>query len=235
MIITKKHIDIIRALATSRQGLTQKELFSKVKDISAGGGAVTILDELESCGFILRIAEFGKKKKDTRYRLIDSLSLFYLKWVEGITEISSAYWLRMQGTQAYNTWAGYAFENVCFQHYPQIIKALELTVVAKAKSGWRYIPQKNAMEEIKEEGAQIDMLVDRADKCINLCETKFYESEFVIDKAYAEKLRKKKNCFREKTGTKKTLFTTLITVYGAQKNKYYLNAVDQQLTMDAFF
>lgn len=227
----QKHIEIIKVLAQTKQGLTQTEIFAQVKSLSSGGGAVLVLEELENCGFIYRVHDFGKKKKDARYRLIDGFTLFYLKWVDGQGEFSEHFWTRKKGTASYNTWAGYAFENLCFLHYREILRALELSVVAEAKSGWRYLPSKGHVDE----GAQIDLLIDRADKCINLCEIKFYDDEFIIDKVYAQRLRKKKNCFREKTGTKKTLFTTMITTYGVQKDKHYLDVVDGQLTMDALF
>jgi hypothetical protein len=227
----QKHVDVIKVLAQTRQGLTQTEIFSKVKSLSPGGGAVLVLEELENCGFVHRIQDFGKKKKDARYRLIDGFTLFYLKWVEGQGEFGEHFWVRKKGSASYHTWAGYAFENLCFLHYREILRALELSVVAEAKSGWRYLPA----QEDSDDGIQIDLLIDRADKCINLCEIKFYDDELILSKAYAQLLRKKKMCFKEKTGTKKTLFTTMITTYGVRKDKYYLDAVDGQLTMDDLF
>lgn len=228
---SQKHIEVIKALAKTQQGLTQTEIFNQVKRLSPGGGAVLVLEELENCGFIYRIRDFGKKKKDARYRLIDGFTLFYLKWVEGHGEFGEHYWFRKKGTPQYNTWAGYAFENLCFLHYRDILRALEISVIAEAKSGWRYLPAKGDADD----GVQIDLLIDRADKCINLCEMKFYDDEWVISKTYAQALRKKKSCFKEKTGTKKTPFTTMITTYGVKKDKHYMDAVEAQLTMDAFF
>ena len=227
----QKHIEVIKVLAQTRQGLTQTDIFSKVKGLSPGGGAVLILEELENCGFIYRIHDFGKKKKDARYRLIDGFTLFYLKWVDGQGEFGEHFWIRKKGSASYNTWAGYAFENLCFLHYREILRALEISVVAEAKSGWRYLPSKGDVDD----GVQIDLLIDRADKCINLCEIKFSDDELIISKAYAHVLRKKKSCFKEKTGTKKTLFMTMITTYGVKKEKHYLDAADGQLTMDALF
>ncbi|MBA2648985.1 MAG: AAA family ATPase [Legionella sp.] len=227
----QKHIEVIKVLAQKKQGLTQTKIFNKVKSMSPGGGAVLVLEELENCGFIYRVHDFGKKKKDARYRLIDGFTLFYLKWVEGQGEFGEYYWIRKRGSASYNTWAGYAFENLCFLHYREILLALGIAVIAEAKSGWRYLPPKDGADD----GVQIDLLIDRADKCINLCEIKFYDDEYIISKSYAKVLRKKKNCFKEKTGTKKTLFTTMITTYGVKKDQYYLDAVDGQLTMDALF
>lgn len=224
-----KHIAVIKALATTRQGLTREELLEEVKELSSGGGMQDLLDELEHCGFIVKLAEFGKKKKEARYRLVDAYTLFYLKWVEAFDEVSNAYWFRKMESAAYYTWAGYAFENICFQHYAEIIEALKISVVAETKSGWSF---KGNADQL---GVQIDLIIDRADKCINLCEIKFYDDEFVIDKSYAEVLRKKKSVFREKTKTRKSLFMTMISAYGITKNSLCLEVVDQQLSMDALF
>ncbi len=219
----ERHLDVIKALAKVRQGLSQTELFKRARSLSPGGSAVAVLQELESCGFILSIPQFGKKKKDTFYRLIDAFSLFYLKWVEGAKGMSPSYWAQKKMSQSYKTWAGYEFENICFQHYSQIVKAMDLRVVASAKSGWRG------------DGAQIDLIIDRADRCINLCEIKFVESQLALSKIDADALRRKKQAFQAQTGTKKALFTTVITTCGVKEDKNYLSAVDQQIKIDALF
>ena len=121
-------------------------------------------------------------------------------------------------------------KRVCLKHVRQIIKALELTVVAEKASYWSYFP-KNSPES----GGQIDLIIDRADQCINLCEIKFWNSEYIMNDANAQKLNKRREIFREKAKTKKTLFNTLITPYGARVNKHYLSSVDKQLNLDALF
>ncbi len=195
-----------------------------------GGSSTSIFEELEHCGFISLVPEFGKKKKDTKYRLTDAFTLFYLKRVDGIRQSPPLYWIRKKGSQSYAAWAGYAFENLCFRHYPQIVAAMGLSVIAEVYSSWRYIPT----SDIKEKGVQIDLVIDRADGCINLCEIKFHNDEFIIDKNYAHILREKKNCFKAKTKTRKTIFLTFITLYGVKKEQNYLSCVDNQLTLDVF-
>lgn len=227
----EKHVQVVKALAQTVSGLTQIEIFQKVKTLSAGGSSVSLLEELEHCGFIATLPAFGKKKKETKYRLVDNFTLFYLHFVSGAKKVSSAYWLRKKGSPSYSTWAGYAFENICIQHYPQIISALKLSVVAELYSSWRYIPPQNH-EEI---GAQIDLVIDRADSCITLCEMKFHHEEFLISKEYAATLLHKKHCFKEKTKTRKTIFMTLITPYGVKKEANYLRCVDSQLTLNSLF
>lgn len=226
---SEKHVKIIQLLATTRQGLVQSEIINKIPGLSSGGGIMTVLEELEQCGFILKLQAYGKKKKEAHYRLIDAFSLFYLKWVADIGETGEAYWLRKKGTAAYYTWAGYAFENICFQHYPVIIKALELSVVAEAKSGWVF----KGNEQMQ--GVQIDLIIDRSDQSMNICEIKFYDDEWIMNKDDAIILKRKKQVFREVTKTKKAVFITVISTYGVKKNAIYLDCVDQQLTMDVLF
>jgi hypothetical protein len=217
----ERHLAVIKALSTTRQGLTQKQLFAQVSILSPGGSAVAVLEELENCGFISSVPQFGKKKKDMFYRLTDPFSLFYLKWVDGVKHVDESYWLQKKTSSSYYAWTGYAFENLCFQHYPQLIRAMQLGAVAVAKSGWHGA------------GVQIDLIIDRADRCVNLCEIKFWDDEFIVTAEYAKALKEKKRLFREQTQTTKTLFTTLITTYGARPDKNYLGSVDSQLSIDA--
>jgi hypothetical protein len=134
-------------------------------------------------------------------------------------------------TPSWHEWSGHAFENICIKHIDKIKTALGISGVACEESHWHYIPQKSN----KERGAEIDILIDRADDCINLCEIKFCNSEFVIDRDYAEQLERKKKIFQAKTGTKKTIFMTMITPFGVKQNEHYLGLIDQQLTMDVLF
>jgi hypothetical protein len=226
---SERHSQVLKVLAETLQGLTLSDLLAKVKTLAVGGSASTVLEELVHCGFISSVLQFGNKKKERRFCLTDSFTLFYLKWVEAVPEVSEGYWSRKKGSASYASWSGYAFENLCLQHYGQIVKALELSVVAKVKSQWRYVPSPHSQET----GVQIDLIIDRADSCINLCEIKFCNQEFVIDKDYAKQITRKKECFCEKTKTRKTVFTTLITPYGAKKEANYLSCIDGQLTMDA--
>ena len=122
-----------------------------------------------------------------------------------------------------------SFEAICLKHIPQIKKALGISGVHSEESPWRYSGTKNA------EGAQIDLLIDRADRTINVCEMKFYTAEFTIDKAYATELDRKMHVLREQTKTKKSLFLTFITTYGVKKNEYSDRLVHNSLTMDLFF
>ena len=228
------HVAIVKTLAKTISGLTKNELIKNAR-LTSGGTSSKIIKELIDSGFIIYIPPFGKKKVGGKYRLIDEYSLFHETWIESISNISlegvdSQFWIKKYHTPKWNAWSGYAFESLCLKHIYQIKKALGVSGISTVESGWWYIPKTE-----EEKGAQIDLVIDREDRCINLCEIKFSELEFVIDKPYAEKLQNKKLIFRSKMATNKTLFTTMITTYGVKKNDLYLATVENQLIMDSLF
>ena len=228
------HIAIVKVLAKTLDGLTKTELLNTV-NLASGGTSTQIISDLIDAGFIIYIPSFNSKKVGGVYRLIDEYSLFYLTWIAEISNVSlgnidADFWIKKQGTHKWNTWSGCAFESLCLKHIQKIKKALGISGISTVESGWRYLPKKG-----NDQGAQIDLVIDRADKCINLCEMKFSDVEFVIDKSYAEKLQTKKRVFKEQTSSNKTLFTTLVTTYGVKKNTYHLSVVDNQLTMNDLF
>lgn len=229
------HIAFIKILASHGSGLNREEILKRL-ELKSGGTASRILNELEESGFILAISSFTKGKGAVTYRLIDQFSLFYLKWMEKFDQkvslVEDTYWIKQQASQSWAAWAGYAFETICLIHIAQIKKALGLSGISSSQSEWRY---KGVHGNFKEKGAQIDLIIDRADHCINLCEIKFHKTEWVLNKKDAENLEKRKEVFQAQTKTKKTLFNTLITSYGAQKNSQYIRVVDQQLTMNDLF
>jgi hypothetical protein len=136
----------------------------------------------------------------------------------------------MNSDPRWKTWSGYAFKSICFKHVLQIKKKLGISAVLTHESQWSYKP-KDKMEK----GAQIDLIIDRKDDCINLCEIKFHHTEFTIDQRYAQELEHKIAVFREKTKTKKTIFLTFITPYGIRKNTYSNELVNCEITLEDFF
>lgn len=101
----------------------------------------------------------------------------------------------------------------------RIKKALGREGVFTKASSWRYTPPKG------KRGAQIDLLLDRQDKVINLCEMKYVDGEFIIDKKYAGELENKMMVFRTETKSRSTIFSTMITTYGEKKNDYYRDII----------
>lgn len=230
----ENHIAIVRTLAQHPYGLARDQVLSKA-GLSTGGSVTSNLEELCLSGFVLKAPIFNEKNKYL-FRLIDPYSLFYLKWIEParkitLENIDEDYWQKIYGTAQWYSWAGCSFENICLKHIHQIKVALGISGVHTESSTWRHVGDKS----IGSKGAQIDLVIDRADQCINLCEIKFTDKEFVMTKEYAEKLNEKKAIFREATKTNKALFTTLITPYGAIENNYYHEAVQKQMTLDELY
>jgi hypothetical protein len=231
------HEKIVAALAKVSSGLSYQKIVAATM-IPAGGSLTKRLEELIQSGFITKIPIFQKGIKEHVYILIDEYSLFYLTWNAGVSSLDLQekgpdYWIKQRNTQKWRTWTGLAFERLCLKHVAGIKAALGLAAVQTLTSKWRYAAPKSSFSQ--ETGCEIDMIIDRADECINLCEIKFYADEFEIDNEYAHTLRQKKDCFNRITHTKKSTFMTLITSYGVKHNSHFLDVVDQEVTLDALF
>ena len=224
----ERHELVVRSLAKRRDGLTRKELLAAT-GMQSGGWTTEVLEELEVSGFIMRTPQFGRDKKDAVYRLADEYSLFHLYWIEKHRGRSEGAWLRIRGSPAWRAWSGYSFEGVCLKHANRLRAALGIGAVQTEESTWRH------RSDDAEDGAQIDLVIDRKDRCINLCEMKFCEAEFAIDKAYARSLANKRETFRRLTGTSKSLFTTLVTTHGLALTRHRDAAVDVSVDMSALF
>jgi hypothetical protein len=161
------------------------------------------------------------------YRLVDEFTLFYYHFLHLAKSKTS--WQELYDSQAYRSWAGYAFELVCLKHLDQVKKSLGIFGIITNDYSWK---QKGTAIQT---GTQIDLLIDRADNCINLLEMKFYDSPFEMSKENAENLREKVRIFKESTRIKKNVFVTLITSKGAVKNKYYLGVVSNALGLEELF
>lgn len=229
------HIKMIRALASTFSGLTKSELLHK-SGLTSGGSSSRMIQELQESGFIAYIPRYDTRKTSGRYVLIDEYCLFYLVWVENARKIildtmDKDHWIRMHQSHTWKSWSGYAFEMLCLKHIQQIKRALGISGVHTIESEWHWDPPKNSSKL----GTQIDLIIDRQDNCVNLIEIKYSEGPFIVSKEYAKKLEYKKQIFREKTGTKKTLFITLLTPYGVKKGEAASWIVDSEVTMDALF
>lgn len=207
------YIAVIRSLAQSKKGLTRQEIINAT-GLTDGGSFTQILKDLVQCDFIIEQHPFSKRKRDIQFRLIDEFSLFYLRFVDGQNTTGKTYWQQTMGSQIYKIWSGYAFENICFRHQDQILKATKLEAILTSFSSF-YI---QATDELP--GTQIDMVLDRADGVVNLFEIKFYKEPVIITNDMAQKLRTKIAVFKASTLTKKQVFVSMISIYGTVPNKY---------------
>lgn len=216
---SSNHEKIVESLAKSKKGLSRDEIVSKTS-LSSGGGLTRTLNELSESGFITEHKPFNKVKKEALYRLSDEYSLFFIKYIKNNSDDS---WTSLFNSRSYLSWGGLAFEAICLKHIAQIKKALGIGGVSSNSSNWR------------NNNAQIDLVIDRSDNCINLCEMKFSVSEFTITKTYKDSLLNKKHEFRKSSTSRKNVFTTMVTSFGVKINPNSTSSIDNQVTMNSLF
>ena len=210
-------------------GLTRAEL-ANTSALKSGGTLTKVLTELKESGFILEIPALYKLRKESLYRLIDEYSLFYLSWMESNRTTGPNIWQSKSTGQKWKSWCGYAFENLCFRHLPQIKFSLGISGIITEEASWQYVAKNK-----QEDGAQIDLLIDRSDQCINLCEMKFANAPFSINKKYAGELRQKMRVFQEQSKSNKALFLTMVTANGVKENQYSVELVSNEIPLSKLF
>lgn len=217
--------NVVRKLFARKDGLLRKDIAGKA-GIPSGGGLSAMLRGLEESGFVLSYNNFNGSAKDLYYKLADPFCLFYLTFLDGRKSADEGYWSNMLSTPKLNAWRGLSFENTCFAHIPQIKTALGIAGVHTEAAPWR--------SRQREDGAQIDMVLDRDDRVTNICEMKFTGDDFTITKSYDKDLRHKMTLFAEETRSRKALHLTIVTTYGLHRNEYS-GKVQNVITMDDLF
>lgn len=224
--------ELIRIIAAKRSGVERKEILQKSKYSTDGGRLKQRLKALETSGFIVSFTPYGFSKRGTYFRIIDEYSLFYLNWIEpALSNIrkldkTKGYWLEKSHSPSWHAWSGYAFESVCYKHLSQIRDALNITSIAEVGS-WQYIPKKSS----KETGAQIDLLFDRTDKVITVCELKYSNDPFALTKDEAAAIQKKIEIFQSRIKTTKQFHIVLITNMPIKDTMYSEEIVTFNVTL----
>ncbi len=232
------HIKVVTALASKGMGMTRKELLSKTR-IANNGKFSTILEELECCGFIRSydsfVVERGKaqrrvkgvrRRSEVLYQLVDMFTLFYFQILSRPEGRDANYWTNNQNSHVYSVWSGLSFERLCFNHVEQIKRSLGISGVVSNVFSW--------FGKGEHGKVQVDMLIDRADKTINLCEMKFYGRQYAMTAKDEDVINQKVSSFIEATGTDKSVVVTMITVKGIAHNEYS-GCVQKELTLEQLF
>jgi len=222
---SESYVIVINALAKKKTGLTRDEIIAETA--LQGGGLTAILEELEQCNFIRSYHAYGKKSKGRLFQLIDFFSLFYINFIKNAGQTGKHFWVNMIDNAKHRAWSGYAFEQLCMQHTAQIYRKLGISGIITYSASW-------SSRKAGQPGAQVDLLIDRRDGIINLCEMKFANAEFVIDKKTDVNLRNKKAAFIAGTKTRKAVHITMITTYGVKRNEYWGN-IQSEVTMNDLF
>lgn len=218
------YLAVIRMLTERKEGFTRKEINEKTK---LGGAALSkILSDLEQCDFIFSYARYGNAKNNAIYRIKDFYTLFYYKYVNGIDTKDSLRWTHLSSTPQVSSWQGFSFELLCLLHLDEIKKALGIDRILNDASAWR--------SKQPEQNTQIDLVIERADHNINLCEMKFSSGMYAIDKGYEQKLRERMSIFLAETMTRCSTRITMVTTYGVLQNKHSGIVNDEVLLDDLF-
>lgn len=218
---------IINALATKKVGMTRTEILKATK-MSDNGKLTEFLENLEYCGFIRKYNSIGMKNKNALYQLMDNYTLFYYKFIKDNYINDEQYWSKIAGKPEYNTWCGLAFERVCLQHIEQIKAKLGIQGIISTVYSWSIMGTK------EKQGAKIDLLIDRSDGVINLCEIKYSMAEFQITSGMDNNLQNKRERFIQETRTRKAVQLTMITTMGLMQNSYAWD-IQSVVTMDDLF
>ena len=222
---SKAYMKIIEALSAKKAGLTRKEIIRETK-LEDNGLLTEMLKNLKDSLFVRSYNTFGYGEKNVVYQLADYFTLFYLRFIKGRQNPDEHFWTHFLDNPAKSNWAGQTFEQVCKDHIAQVKASIGISALLTDISSWR--------GESESGKAQIDLIIDRRDRTINICEIKFSVGEFTIDRDYEERLRNKMEVFREATKTKKALQLVMITTYGVRHNAHS-NIVQSQVLMDDLF
>lgn len=218
---------IIKAIASKNKGITRKEL-SEITGVTDSGEVSKQLNALIAGDFIIKYKSFGDNKRDEIYKLVDPFSYFYLTFLDKSSDNRNIDWINIEDSSRVLSWKGYAFENVCWNHIPQIKMALQIGGVSTTEALWSKRGDENTR------GTQIDLIIVRKDNIVHMCEIKFYNDEFEVDKDYHLILERRKKMLREQIPKRATIHNTLITTYGLRKTNYFGDFV-HVLTIDQLF
>jgi uncharacterized protein len=224
---SEDYIKVVRILASKSSGLSEGEIIENL-NLPNRDQLTKILKALIDSDFVDDCYPFDRQQGEKTYRLADEYSLFYLKFIEPMKTEGTGTWQNFEQTPSYRTWSGYAFESICLKHTTEIKKALGISGIYSSSSTFYH---KGAEGMV---GCQVDLLIDRNDKVINLCEIKWANAEFVITKSYAADLRMKIALFKHYSQTKKQVFFTFISTYGVVRNENW-GMIDKELTLNDLF
>ena len=232
------HVKIVTALATKGRGLTRQELIAG-SGFADNGKFSLMLEELESCGFIRSYEPFmtdsartkrrgagERQSSETLFQLVDPFTLFHFQVMRKAGAHDASYWSKNQNSHVYSTWSGLSFEMLCLNHAEQIKAALGISGITANVYSWSGKGERRS--------AQIDMLIDRADRTVNICEMKFHSQPYAMTAKDEEDIERKVSSFVEATHTDKNIIVTMITAKGLERNEYS-ECVQKELVLDQLF
>ena len=221
------HVAIVRLLAEKQSGITRRQVVTQL-GATSGGHVTRALEELELSGFIQRAFPFDGRKRDILYWLTDEFTAFHLKYLGDLKALTSTF-ASLSKSPSYKSWAAHAFERACRKHAPQVAKALGIGGIAYQVKTFRRVASETAG------GVQVDLLLDRDDRVVTLCEVKFSQSDFVLSKEYAQELQEKRRRFQSHSKTRKHVSLVIVTTYGVVGPPSIVGLLDGVVTLQDFF
>lgn len=220
------YIAVVKALAEKRSGMQRAEIMAKTG--LSGGSLTKVMDNLQRCDFIVAYSRYKSSVRNTLYRLADPYTLFYFKFLNNKNPKDEHFWTNNMLSPSVKAWQGFSFETLCLSHLAQIKQKLGISGIAANACSWR------CQGDTSNEGTQVDLVIDRSDRVINLCEMKFSETPYIMTKDYESKLRNRMAVFAAETHTTKSLATTMVTTYGIMPG-LHSGVVQNEVVMDDLF
>ena len=220
-----KYIRIVEALSKKAKGMTREEI-QKAIGATSNGTLTKCLGDLVNCDLIRSYPGYGKTERKAIFQLVDFYTLFYYRFIHRQPHKPSGYWVHLQGTPKHNTWSGYAFEQLCLAHYSQIAKSLGISGILTELYSWS--------SHQKDGGAQIDLIIKRADRVVNVCEIKYWREPFRLTQKYIEELEHKIETFRRESRVTQAIHLVMITTRGLA-NPSFSSLVQREINADALF
>lgn len=217
------YLNVVSCLAKHKTGMTRSELAKALK-VQNNGHFGDILADLVNCDF-LRLYNNGLKQNNGIYQLIDFYTLFYHQFCLKRTT-DDHYWRKTINTPIANTWFGLSYKRVCIAHFRQIIKALHYDTIRTEFYSWR--------NPKGEPAVQIDMVIDRSDNMVTICEVKYSKAEYTLDKTECERIIKRADTYAAESRCRKGVEIAIITTFGLKENQYS-DVAQHTLSIDDLF
>lgn len=219
-------MSIVKFLSTRNAGYTRSEISDGI-GVSLGGTFSQALNALMESDFIIKYVPFGYSKRMEHYKLVDPFCMFYIKFVDNKTKLNESFWQHNSKSQSVVSWRGFAFEGVCFNHIKSIKNALGISGVSTNCSAW-------SKREDDQQGTQVDLIIERNDNVVNMCEIKFYGNDFNVNKDFYKVIINRKELLSKELSPRAIIHNTLVTTYGLKYNEYS-SIFDNVITLDDLF
>lgn len=217
---SKDYEKIVEILSRKKSGYTRDEIIATGK-FTNGGGVSEKLEDLVQCDFIRKYNAIGEVR--SVYQLCDFFTLFYFQFIKKGRTYDTDTWMHLSGRPAMNTWKGLAFERLCLAHLPQMKQVLGISGVST--NSYSYYSKT----------AQIDLVIERGDRVITVCEMKYYDGPLSISRDYADKLRNKIDAVKSAVKKRFTYYLVMVSVDGIRQNEYSSSLVQQEIRLDSLF